>query len=281
MGRRVAVIALAAMLGSPAQAETDSAPVVTARTRATLMTAVDSVVPGTSVLVALHLQLKSGWHTYWRNPGDAGEPASVTFHVAGQEIKGPQAWPTPERIDIAGIVSYGHHGDVVLLTTIPVPAAQKGQSQVQVDAEATWLVCEKVCVPEKGRFTLTLPVSSGSALVTRSTAGSPPLPEAAGLFARTAQGWTLQVPAASSGSADGPVVDAYFFPERGDLIDHSAPQVMQARDNGITLALTASQLPAEPPTELRGVLAVTHRRAGGTPRTSYLDVAARPAADAR
>jgi hypothetical protein len=32
---------------------------------------------------------------------------------------------------------------------------------------------------------------------------------------------------------------------------------------------------------LRGVLAVTHQRAGGTPQTRYFDVAARPAAEAR
>jgi thiol:disulfide interchange protein DsbD len=274
-----------AMLVPAAHAETASAPVVTARTRATLVAADAPVVPGTTVAVALDLDLKPGWHTYWRNPGDSGEPATVTFHVEGREIKGPQVWPAPERIDTAGIVSYGHAGDVTLVTMIPVPADAKGDAALRIDADATWLVCEKVCVPEKGRFTLSLPVASGAKPsapdATRSPLLPPPLPQAAGLFEKTAQGWTLRVAVPASDRAAGPVVDAYFFPERGDLIDHSAAQALQGKDGEIILSLASGQIPGPPPPALRGVLAVTQQRAGGAPQTRYLDVAARPAAEAR
>ncbi|MFC7553590.1 hypothetical protein ACFQU7_17075 [Pseudoroseomonas wenyumeiae] len=36
-----------------------------------------------------------------------------------------------------------------------------GQS-FTIQAEASWLVCEQVCIPEEGRFTLTLPVEAAA-----------------------------------------------------------------------------------------------------------------------
>ncbi|HKV00308.1 MAG TPA: protein-disulfide reductase DsbD domain-containing protein [Vineibacter sp.] len=272
------IVPAVATLISPAWARVESAPVVTDRTRATLVAMGDAVVPGTPVPIALRLQLKPGWHTYWRNPGDSGEPASVTLHVQGKDIKGPDVWPLPERIDAAGIISYGHHGDVALLTMLPASAAEAG-SVMQIDAEATWLVCEKVCVPEKGRFVLRVPVAAGpaSADARDSRKPTPPAIDTAS-FAKTGQSLTLRVPTAALGSADGRVVDAYFFPERGDQIDHSAPQALQSRDGEITLTMPVAQFSGPAVSALRGVLTITRERADGAPRTEAFELAAQPAA---
>lgn len=276
------MVLAAAALASPALADVVSAPVVTARTRATLLAGEAAAAPGTVLPIALRLQLKPGWHTYWRNPGDSGEPAVVTLRIDGREIKGPDSWPTPERIDIAGIVSYGHHGDVTLITSVPLPATTAAGTTVHIEAEATWLVCDKVCVPESGRFALDLRVAASPAPPgTAAPLGDPPLPTVNGFFTRTGQGWDLRLPILALGVAEGAVTEAYFFPERGDLIDHSAPQALREWAGEMGLGLTAVQLPATPPPDLHGVLAVTRQVPGGTPRTSYFSVAARPAADAR
>jgi len=271
-----AIVPAVVMLAAPAWARVESAPVVTDRTRATLEA--DAAVPGAAVPVALRLQLKPGWHTYWRNPGDSGEPASVTLHVQGRDIKGPDVWPVPERIDAAGIISYGHHGDVVLVTTLQMPAV--AGAAVDIDAEATWLVCEKVCVPETGRFALHLPVATGS--VPGDTRSAPPRllqPPSitTALFARTAQNLTLRVPTTALGAADGRVIEAYFFPERGDQVDHSAPQVMQPAEGEIVLVMPAAQVPASPVSALRGVLAITRLHSDGTQRNETFQLAAQPA----
>jgi len=34
--------------------------------------------PGSTLYVALVQTIDHGWHTYWRNPGDAGEPTRIT-----------------------------------------------------------------------------------------------------------------------------------------------------------------------------------------------------------
>ncbi len=279
-----AIVLAAAVLALPARAEVESAPVVTSRTHATLVAGGPAAVPGMPLAVALRLRLKPGWHTYWRNPGDSGEPAAVTLRIDGKEIKGPDAWPTPERIDIAGIVSYGHHGDVTLVTTVPIPATVAAGAPLRVEAEATWLVCEKVCVPEKGQFTLNVPVATARAPAGEGVERSlypPPRPAITGLFARAGQGWELRLPVTSLGSGDGSVVDAWFFPERGDLIDHSAPQDLREWAGQMALGLASAQLPADPPSELRGVLAVTRQRPDGSRQTRHFDLTARPATESR
>lgn len=277
--RAATAVLVMSVLAAPAWADVVSAPVVTDRTRATLVADDIAAAPGQSVPVALRLQLKPGWHTYWRNPGDSGEPASVTLHVLGRDITGPQQWPTPERIDIAGIVSYGHHGDVALVTNVPVPPSAKPGTVIDITADATWLVCEKVCVPEHGHFTLGLPVTADAKGA--STMVDPPLPAAAGLFERTPQAVTVRVPKSALDDGDGPVREAYLFPERGDLIDHSAPQVLREQGGDIVLALTSAQVDAPAPTELRGILSITRQRPDGKPQDQVFQLTARPTAAAR
>lgn len=275
-----AIVSALAMAIVPAWAQIESAPVVTDRTRATLVADGTAAAPGAALPIVLHLQLKPGWHTYWRNPGDSGEPASVVLHVRGTDIKGPDMWPVPERIDAAGIISYGYHGDVVLITTIPAAAVIAG-SDLQIDAEATWLVCEKVCVPETGRFALRVPVAAGAVPAGAHSLQKrvPPLPSiTSASFAKTAQSLTLHVPVASLGAADGRVSGAYFFPERGDLVDHSAPQVLQSTESDVALAMPVTQLPAASVTIVRGVLAITRQRSDGTQHTEAFQLAAQPAA---
>ena len=48
-----------------------------------LVPAASSVAPGATVYVALHQKIMPGWHTYWRNPGDAGEPPTMAWTLPG------------------------------------------------------------------------------------------------------------------------------------------------------------------------------------------------------
>ena len=50
----------------------ESAPVSSKRAVATLVTDTDAIQPGKPFRVALRLRMADGWHTYWKNPGDAG-----------------------------------------------------------------------------------------------------------------------------------------------------------------------------------------------------------------
>ena len=55
--------------------------VLTGHAEAELVAARDAIEPGQPLLVALRLKAKPGWHTYWRNPGDSGQPTSIEWKL--------------------------------------------------------------------------------------------------------------------------------------------------------------------------------------------------------
>ena len=65
--------------------------------KARLVAETGSIAPGETVWVALHLEMRPGWHVYWRNPGDAGLPPEIAWKLPPGFTAGEIAWPTPER----------------------------------------------------------------------------------------------------------------------------------------------------------------------------------------
>jgi thiol:disulfide interchange protein DsbD len=50
--------------------------------------------PGSTIYVALIQTIDKGWHTYWRNPGDAGEPTKITWTLPAGWRAGDIVWST-------------------------------------------------------------------------------------------------------------------------------------------------------------------------------------------
>ena len=65
------------------------------------------IAPGHTLNVGLHFQLEKGWHVYWVNPGDSGEPPRLTWHLPPGITVGPMEWPTPRRLGTATIADFG------------------------------------------------------------------------------------------------------------------------------------------------------------------------------
>ena len=93
----------------------ESAPVSSARATVSLVSDTDAVSPGTPYRVGLYFRLAPGWHTYWKNPGDAGVPPDLELTLPAGSTAGPIAWPTPRRVTegtlmTSSVVSlYGGH----------------------------------------------------------------------------------------------------------------------------------------------------------------------------
>ncbi len=58
--------------------------------------------------LALRQKIKPGWHTYWRNPGDSGEPTRLAWVLPEGWSAGEIIWPVPERQPIGPLVDYGY-----------------------------------------------------------------------------------------------------------------------------------------------------------------------------
>ncbi len=156
VGRLVHVLALvlfAITLAHPALA-LESAPVTSSRAVVTLVSDVDAVAPGQPFHLGLRMRLAPGWHTYGRDPGDAGVPTEIALDLPQGAKAGGIDWPPAQRFTEGPLVTYGYTGDVLL----PVTVTAGGE--VAVTAHANWLVCKDICVPEEGVFRLDLPAGT-------------------------------------------------------------------------------------------------------------------------
>ena len=88
--------------------------------QAELVSSVTSFVPGQPFDVALLEKIDSGWHTYWKNAGDAGAPTRLKWQLPDGFSAGDIQWPWPRRITYGPLMDYGYE-DQVLLRSRPMP----------------------------------------------------------------------------------------------------------------------------------------------------------------
>ncbi|MDQ2659582.1 MAG: hypothetical protein M3Y03_04105, partial [Verrucomicrobiota bacterium] len=191
--------------------------------KAELLANSSAVVPGKPFLAGLRLHMVPGWHSYWKFPGDAGIPTEIKWNLPLGWKVGEIQWPTPLKIDEPGDIQiYGYHDEVLLLQEITPPAVIS-DSTVKLSAEATWLVCEKLCIPGSANLALELPISSNATpaneeLFTRFQRSLPQAWPAANVanatWSRTGDNLNLKVKSAAL--ANYPAVE--FLPLPGDKI---------------------------------------------------------------
>src|SRR4051812_16995314 len=179
-------------------------------------------VPGGEVELAIHMRPAPGWHGYWRNPGDAGFPMDVQWHLPKGFSAGPLRYPVPTRLTVAGLMNYVFERDYAVLVRLNVPVDAAGTIPIRADAH--WLACtDKVCVPEKGELVLDLPVGSGSpnrALFDTGGRALPPPLVPPGLFAVGVDKLRVAVPLPAGVELREP----YLFPITDRVVDYDAPQ---------------------------------------------------------
>jgi thiol:disulfide interchange protein DsbD len=226
--------------------------------RVELLSRQGSVKPGSDLQLGIHFILESGWHIYWINPGDSGQPPSFKWNLPPGFNAGEIRWPRPERLQPSKeLVDYGYSGEVLLPLTIHAPSALGNGAPVEFSAEAKWLVCREVCIPEHAELKLSLPVVS--------TAGVDQ--QHAQLFERTEKlipqplpsNWKVSFVSAKDEllltvRAGKSITQAEFFPLDPGEIDNPAPQKVQPMPSGAKITMKKSDLLLKPISTLRGVL---------------------------
>ena len=222
--------------------------------------------PGTANDAGLYFKLEPGWHVYWRNPGDAGEPPHIKWTLPQGVTAGPLQYPIPKRLPLGPLMDFGYEGEVLFPMQLNVASgASSGPRTLR--AKVDWLVCRGSCIPEKTELELTRPVASGSA-------GSTPIEPDHDIWARLANKLPQSLPAnlkvgfapAASGFrltviAGHRETEASFFPADPDMLSNPAPQVATPTANGLTLDLKKDESLAANPKQLRGLLELSGGRA--------------------
>ena len=231
--------------------------VQTPQVRAELMAhAPEGAAPGTKLWVGLQLTHAPDWHTYWKNSGDSGLPTELQWTLPPGVTAGEIAWPTPRKFPIGPLANYGYNGTVLLPVPLTVSPAFTGQ-QLDIQLQASWLVCRKECIPEEGRFSLRIPALGSTGLngaAFDAAFSAAPKTQSAGASALKPETGVLNValdalPAAWKGQK------LEFYPEPTGLIDPGAPWTQAWDDTRWTAKLPLSAQRGDSPAEVSLVVA--------------------------
>lgn len=232
-------------------------------TQAELISEVQTIQPGKSFWAAVRLTMKEGWHTYWKNPGDSGLPASVTWELPQGLQSGELLWPLPERIESGLIVNFGYENEVLLLTEIKADVELREGEEVTLKARVRWLVCRDVCLPFEKDISRTLPVGIQQTGV--DPAWSAHFAKIRRLLPRAEPNWKFDavtqgrqirlniIPDAEAESA--PIEGMAFFPEEHGMIDYTAGQQFDTINQGYLLTLIRAPIAVKP--YLKGILVIS------------------------
>jgi thiol:disulfide interchange protein/DsbC/DsbD-like thiol-disulfide interchange protein len=241
--RRVRLFLVAILAAAPVvtTAWAQDAPKVHAR----LVAEDKAIAPGGTMTVALEEKIAPGWHTYWKNPGDAGAPTDIQWTLPVGWKAGAIQWARPKRLPVGPLMDYGYEGTPWFLTTLTAPADAKGP--VTISGHASWLVCQQICVPEDAVVTLTLPVGpqTPDPAVAKDFAAARALLPVASPWKLTysignggAPGNTLDIYVAAPALAATHPKSADFFPATSGIIKNAAPQLAGYAKDGLVLRLT-------------------------------------------
>ncbi|HEX3940671.1 MAG TPA: thioredoxin family protein [Acidobacteriaceae bacterium] len=246
---------------SPAKPASGHGPIHALHITVELVPVSNSIQPGGSAEVGLHMVMDKGWHVYWSNAGDSGEPPQVAWKLPKGITADAMQFPAPERISYGPLMDYGYPDEVVFPIALHAAVGLKAGATEPLGARVNWLVCREECIPGKADFVLPMKVTSqppttdaaAAALLQRFQAQLPqPLPPGSkALFQPTPSGFTFALLGSHAGQ---PASSAEFFPLDQMLISNPAPQTVRESGGNLLIALKKDENLSTAPANLRGVL---------------------------
>jgi len=211
--------------------------------------------PGDELLVGFKFTLNPGWHTYWENPGDAGEGASINWNLPNDVNASKILWPGPERIPVDPLMTFGYEEEVVLLTKIYT--SETTTIPVTLNAQVSWYTCKEICIPQEAE--VSIPINLGNKTPSTSK----------GLLDQTLK----QMPVQFNGTYRVQELDdsyvlqgefenvdqydsMYFFPKDYGLTNYTENQLYEINKDSFSLQIKASEIEIENKS-FEGVVAVS------------------------
>lgn len=233
----------------------------TQHARVELLSRQASVKPGSELQLGVHFKLEKGWHIYWINPGDSGQPPSFKWQLPPGFSAGEIQWPRPDRMQSSPeVTDYGYRDEALFMASIHPPQSINGEQLrgLRFAVEVKWLICREVCIPEHADLELFLHAgatkeNSATAKLFADAKKLLPMP--------MPQRWAVRAESRKDDflltiRAGKPITRADFFPLDPGQIDNPAPQKFQPSHPDATLTLKKSDLLIKPITILRGVLII-------------------------
>lgn len=218
----------------------------------------DGIAKGKPLWLGLHIQHQPQWHTYWKNPGQAGAATTLQWQLPEGWQRQDIIWATPQTITVGELVNYGYSHDVLLAAPVQVQADMPADAPLDITLQAQWLACKTACVPQQAQLQLTLPnnqaIQADAELFKQLQASTPKdLPHAQADVKVHNQQATITVgnlPQAWHGKT------LNFYPETPQIFSANAAALQTWQDDTWKLSLPLDALRQTAPTTIPLVLAV-------------------------
>ncbi len=258
----VAALLLTALLDWSAQAQIAEVgnggpgPVKAEHLTAELTALSPQIAVGGTLQAGLVLTIQEGWHVYWINAGDSGEPPVIHWTLPKGLTAGPMQFPPPSRLPLGPLMDFGYQDSVafpVLLTASPTLHPGK----VHLDAHVSWLVCSSVCLPGKAHLGIDLkavkgPLPQPPEVGALGTALSElPSPLSDGMSAKAVTDAKQILVTFKTGSRE---TGAQIYPYDSEVIDNAAEQRVEPLADGAKVWLKRAQDSVSPPATLHALV---------------------------
>lgn len=241
----------------------------------------DTAKPGDIVWAGVDMKMDPGWHTYWKNSGEAGLPTKITWTRPPGISAGDIQWPLPDKFPPVEVTTYGYENETMLLVPLTIES-NLPPGPITLKANVSWLECKDVCIPANQDVEATLTIGAE----TKTSAD-----------AATIDSWKQKVPvwvlqdnwmevAGWEKPADGDTRsliiyrgmvggwfnkkesdNADFYPDSSDQFEvQPVAKILEANSAGTELRLTVKKYSGDWPDEISGLLVTENNgQRQGTP----------------
>jgi thiol:disulfide interchange protein/DsbC/DsbD-like thiol-disulfide interchange protein len=221
---------------------------------------------GQAAKAGLYFKIDAGWHVYWKNAGDAGEPPHMKWTLPEGITASELQFPAPKRLPLGPLMDFGYENEVLFPFSLNVAQTAKAEPAT-LHAKVNWLVCQASCIPGKAELEVvrnvneqligTGTIAADSALLSRLSARLPrALP--AGVkaqFEPSKNGFRLFL---NTGKKE---TEAAFFPAEPEIVNNPAVQQIEPSAMGLVLDIKKDTNLAVNPADLNGVIELSGGRA--------------------
>ena len=131
-----------------------------------------SVIPEFNVIgssverigILTKITIDDGWHIYWENPGDVGEPTTLNYleNIDYKEVFFSGGKPQKKVFDEI-ITSYVYEKEVYFYNEFALNECQYGK-KIEFDLLLSYDVCKDECIPEKIKVDFMIPMEDNSVI---------------------------------------------------------------------------------------------------------------------
>ncbi len=118
----------------------------------------ENIVPGRSFKLAILLDIQSGYHVYWKHPGEFGLPFNINWKLPEGFLVIDTEWTNPHVYN-EQLTIFGYEKEAMIIATVMPSKEVKIGQEIPIKVEIDWLACSTDCISGVSLEEIKLPVN--------------------------------------------------------------------------------------------------------------------------